>query len=257
MSRQDNYFIFLLVLISLAIISSCSKDDNNDNTPIAFGTVTDIDGNVYNTITIEIADGTLKSANTTQKVSQTWMVENLKTTKYRNGDPIPNITQGENWSSITTGACCHYDNDPNISRTYGLLYNWYAVKDSRNIAPDGWHVASESDWRTLIDFLGGLSVAGGKLKETGTSHWIKPNTGAKNSIGFTALPGGARWGGFGANGSFHVLDSCAYIWTSTADPADRFGTWAWRVGAYLTSSSITIADGQAENGFSIRCIKDY
>ena len=140
------------------------------------GTVVDIDGNVYNTVTI----GT-----------QVWMVENLKTTKYRNGDAIPNVTGNASWVALSTGAYCWYNNDAaTYKATYGALYNWYAVGDSRNIAPSGWHVATDSEWTTLSTFLGGESIAGDKLKEIGTSHWLSPNTGATNSNGFTAFPGG-------------------------------------------------------------------
>jgi uncharacterized protein (TIGR02145 family) len=266
MNKLSNYLIFCLFGTVLVNLNSCSKNDGFDFEPIAYGSVTDIDGNVYNTITIEIPEGMSKSSNgrLAEATTQTWMVENLKTTRYRNGDSIPNVTEGEDWSltsagvSHQTGAYCQYNNDPSISLTYGLLYNWYAVIDNRNIAPEGWHVPTESEWMTLIDFLGGLGVAGGRLKEAGTAHWAEPNTGADNSIGFTALPGGARWGGYGATGSFHVLDSCAYFWTSSRDhghPGEQ--GWGRRVGLYLTSQGVQMADSKAENGFSIRCIKDY
>lgn len=118
----------------LVLTSSCKKDDNNNNG----STVKDIDGNVYHTIVI----GT-----------QTWMLENLKTTKYSNGDPIPNITDSLTWVSLETGAYCNYNNDENNSVIYGRLYNWYSVNDSRKLAPVGWHVPNDSEWRTLTDFL--------------------------------------------------------------------------------------------------------
>ena len=256
MSVRNNLLTFCVLLIFSMVLFSCSENSDDDLKPVAFGSVTDIDGNVYNTITIEISDGTLKSSGSSQSVTQTWMVENLKTTKYANGDPIPNLIQGEDWASSEEGAYCAYNNDSKILEVYGLLYNWYAVVDERNIAPEGWHVATESEWTALIDYLGGSDVAGGKLKEAGTVHWDKPNTGAGNSIGFNALPGGARWGGPDATGSFNVLDSCAYFWTSTKDPSDRWGIYAWRVGLYLTSKSATIADSNAGNGYSVRCLKD-
>ena len=150
------------------------------------GTVTDIDGNTYQTV--KIGD-------------QWWMAENLKVTCYRNGDAIPNITDGTTWASLSTGAYCEYNNDINNVATYGRLYNWYAVTDSRNIAPAGWHVPSDAEWKQLEMYLGmSQSEAdatgwrgtdeGGKLKEVGTMHWNSPNTGATNESGFTALPGG-------------------------------------------------------------------
>ena len=119
-------------------------------------TVSDIDGNIYHYIVI----GT-----------QTWMVENLKTIHYRNGDAIPNVTISLDWDVLVTGAYCWYNNDvPTYKAAYGALYNWYVVNDSRNIAPAGWHVPTDAEWTILIDFLGGESVAGVKLKETGNSH---------------------------------------------------------------------------------------
>jgi uncharacterized protein (TIGR02145 family) len=140
-------------------------------------TVTDIDGNHYHKVTIN---------------TQVWMVENLNVTHYRNGDPIPNVTSDPTWMTLTTGAYCNYNNDLNNAATYGRLYNWYAVNDSRKIAPAGWHVPSGAEFTTLQLNYGGANVAGGPLKESGTVHWNSPNDGATNSNGFTALPGGRR-----------------------------------------------------------------
>ena len=166
------------IMLLFTLVSCSKKDDpfnqvNNQNA----ATVTDIDGNVYHTVTI----GT-----------QTWMVENLKTTRYRNGEAIPNITDNASWAALITCAYCDYNNIPSNSITYGKLYNWYAVNDSRNIAPMGWHVSTDAEWTTLTTFLGGTSIAGGKLKENGTIHWNSPNVGATNETGFSALPGGYR-----------------------------------------------------------------
>jgi uncharacterized protein (TIGR02145 family) len=138
--------------------------------PPCAGTVTDIDGNVYQTVTI----GT-----------QVWMKENLKVTHYRNGEAIPNVTDGNVWGALTTGAYCEYNNDVNNVATYGRLYISYAVADNRNIAPTGWHVPSDAEWKQLEMTLG-MSQAqadsvgwhgapvGGKLKEAGTTHWLAP-----------------------------------------------------------------------------------
>ena len=115
--------------------------------PSEIGTVTDIDGNLYYTVKIG---------------EQWWMLENLRVTHYRNGDAIPNVTDDAEWEGLSTGAYCDYDNDPANVATYGRLYNWYAVGDSRNIAPAGWHVPSDDEWQTLVDYLGGSSVAGGE-----------------------------------------------------------------------------------------------
>ena len=204
------------------------------NPNLTYGTMTDIDGNVYKTITI----GT-----------QTWMAENLKTMKYRNGDPISNVTDATAWKSLSMGAYCWYNNDVANKATYGGLYNWYAVADIRNIAPLGWHVATDVEWTTLSDFLGGETVAGGKLKESGTTHWTSPNTGATNSSGFTALSGGYR---HYLDGSFIGVGNNGYWWSSTANGA----TVAWHRGLNDADASVHRYDNGKQIGFSVRCVKD-
>ena len=123
--------------------------------------------------------------------AQTWSAKNLDITTYRNGDTIPQVTDPEQWGALTTGAWCYYNNDSTNNAIYGKLYNWYAVIDSRGLAPLGWHVPSDKEWYTLIDYLGGVDIAGGKMKSV-SSLWISPNTGATNSSGFSALPGGSH-----------------------------------------------------------------
>ncbi len=196
------------------------------------GTVTDIDGNVYHTVTI----GT-----------QVWMVENLKVTKYRNGDPIPNITDGTQWNNLTAGAYCSYDNNAANVSTYGQLYNWYAVNDSRNICPAGWHVPTDAEWTTLTTFLGGESVAGGKMKEAGSAHWALPNTGATNESGFTALPGGWR----GYDKLFHDLLYTGYWWSATQSSSS-----AWERQLYQGTQTVDRLYLNQYLGISVRCIKD-
>lgn len=197
-------------------------------------TVTDIDGNVYNIITI----GT-----------QEWLKENLKATHYRNGDPIPNVSDNTAWSGLTTGAYCNYENDTSNATTYGRLYNWFAVNDNREIAPIGWHVATDAEWTSLTDSLGGLLVAGGKLKEEGTTHWLSPNVGATNEVGFTALPGGL----IESNGVFWSIRFMGSWWCSTESSA--IDAWGWGI----FSDAIHVDRGGYYNkkmGFSVRCIKD-
>jgi len=205
------------------------------NHNLTYGSVTDIDGNIYKTITI----GT-----------QTWMAENLRTTKYRNGVAIPNVTDSTVWTSLTTGAWCNYNNDAsNVQRKYGKLYNWYAATDSRNIAPKGWHVPSDAEWSILTTYLGGEEVAGGKLKETGTFNWVSPNSGATNETGFSALPGGYCEG---FDGTFGAVGMFGKWWctteSGTGNPLYRFLTygynWANRYDSFKTS------------GFSVRCVRD-
>lgn len=128
--------------------------------------------------------------------NQVWMAENLNTSHYLNGDSIPQVQDKAEWVALTTGAWCYYQNDAENGKTYGKLYNWYAVNDPRGLAPEGWHIPTDAEWIALIDYLGGTNVAGGKMKQIGTVHWISPNLGATNESGFSALPGGLwveRW----------------------------------------------------------------
>jgi uncharacterized protein (TIGR02145 family) len=140
-----------------------------------FNNVTDIDGNVYSTVTI----GT-----------QVWMAEDLKTTHYTDGTPIPYVTDNPEIVNLKSGAYCWFNNEESNKTIYGAVYNWYATADK--LCPVGWHVSTYSDWATLIDYCGGWELAGGKLKEAGAIHWDAPNTGATNETGFTALPAGGH-----------------------------------------------------------------
>jgi uncharacterized protein (TIGR02145 family) len=197
-------------------------------------TVTDIDGNVYTSVHI----GT-----------QIWLGQNLNVAHYNNGDSIPNITDDIVWGNLTTGAYCDYNNIPANSAIYGKLYNHYTISDPRYLCPTGWHVSSDDEWVTLVAYLGGDSIAGGKLKETGTTHWLNMNFGASNESGFTALPGGER----ADDGTFLNLGVAGIWWDSTSliwPP----GSMEWEVGAlfrYILAQS-------APNpwGFSVRCISN-
>ncbi|MCX6247713.1 MAG: fibrobacter succinogenes major paralogous domain-containing protein [Bacteroidetes bacterium] len=218
--------IFTCSLAVLALLflltSSCKKKSGDETGESQAVTVTDIDGNVYNTVKIG---------------SQLWMAENLKTTRYRNGDPITHVTDNTQWSNLLTGAYCDYN------LIYGRLYNWYAVSDGRHICPAGWHVPTDAEWTQLQAFLGGFDVAGGKMKEAGTIHWNGPNTGATNESGFTALPGRMRsW-----DGSFSSIGIYANLWSSTE-------SWGW----YVFYNSTYFGHGTSKNveGFSVRCLKD-
>ena len=139
-----------------------------------------------------------------------------------------------------------YDgNDSNVD-TYGRLYTWYTITDSRGVCPTGWHVASESEWTTLIDYLGGDAITGGKLKEISTTHWIDPNTGATNETGFTALPGGTRYNFFG------YIGMTAYFWSST----EYSSTNAWRFCIFYDFITVSRTNYFKYNGHSVRCTKD-
>jgi len=196
-------------------------------------TVTDYDGNVYNTVTI----GT-----------QIWFKENLKVTHYRNGVPITDVTDNTGWTNLITGAYCDYDNISSNGTTYGKLYNFYAVADTRNLCPVGWHVPTDANWTALSDYLGGASVAGGKLKETGFSHWQSPNQGATNQSGFAALPGGNRTNA----GTFSNIGTYGYWWSSTESGASM----AWN--RYMTNfgSGIVTVFSSKVVGQSVRCLSD-
>ncbi len=203
------------------------------NPNLTYGSVTDIDGNTYKTIQIG---------------NQTWMAENLKVTKYRDGTVIPNVTDNDSWKVLSSGAYCWYNNDAATNKNiYGALYNWYAVTDTRNLCPAGWRVPSETEWTTLTTFLGGENVAGGKLKETGTTHWWIPNSGATNETGFTALPGGENvYGQFNNNGEY------GYLWSVTEAGWQN----AWFLNLYRAESYVAGGQFGKEDGMSVRCIKD-
>ena len=197
------------ISLSAIIATSCKKSDDGSligktsaifNTTKTYSTMTDQDGNVYKTITIG---------------SQTWMAENLRTTKYNDGTPIPNVSDSIAWTSLLSGAYCNYKNTSDIDfiATYGRLYNWYTINTGK-LAPQGWHVPSWDDYNTLITYLGGSTIAGGKLKETGITHWANSNTGATNESGFTTLPSGYR----GSLGYVFVSQGrVACFWTSYSD----------------------------------------
>lgn len=200
-------------------------------TTLAINQISDIDGNTYNTVTIG---------------SQVWMGENLKTTKYNNGDAIPNITVDGAWIGLSTGAYCDNSNTPSISLTYGRLYNYYAVVDSRNLCPFAWRVPTDDDWTILTNSLGGDGVAGEKLKEAGTSHWNTPNN-ATNESGFTALPGGLRQQN---DGSFYIVGVEGFWWSSTA-----YLTGAWYREMNPSDIDVGRSASSKELGLSVRCIQ--
>jgi uncharacterized protein (TIGR02145 family) len=206
------------------------------------GTVTDIDGNVYHTVTIG---------------SQVWMVENLKVTHYRNGDVIQNVTDNTQWANLTTGAYCNYNNDSNNALTYGRLYNWYAVNDARKIAPAGWHVPTDAEWKQLEMYLGmsqsQADAAGWRGTDQGSqlknsSGWYNNGNGI-NSSGFSALPGGYREYG----GTFIYVGYYAVFWSSTESSSSS----AWSRALYYDLSDVDRYYGDYKRyGFSVRCLRD-
>ena len=208
-------------------------------------TVTDIDGNVYRTV--KIGD-------------QWWLAENLKVTHYRNGEDIQIVTIDSVWANQTTGAYCAYDNDSSNADTYGYFYNWFAVDDSSNIAPTGWHMPTDEEWKELEIFLGLSQIdadadgwrgtdEGGKLKESATAHWISPNTGATNESGFFALPGGLRT----HVGIFTIQGYMAHFWSATKKSSPNY---AFSRSLYYEYSSISRYGNSKFCGFSIRLVRD-
>lgn len=201
-------------------------------------TVQDIDGNVYNTIQI----GT-----------KIWTIENLKTTHFANGDSIPAISNNNDWKTTSSGALCYYDNVSTNVPSYGILYNWYAVEDSRNLCPSGWHVPDENEWYSLINSFGGTSVAGGKLKSIYTTphpepRWDSPNISATNESGFSGIPSGSR----NSLGNYSGKGNSGYWWYGNAFNPDQ--------SSYLllknNSSSTDIAHFKKTYGLSVRCVKN-
>jgi uncharacterized protein (TIGR02145 family) len=199
------------------------------NPDLTYGSVSDNDGNTYKTIQI----GT-----------QTWMAENLKTIKYNDGTDIPFVTDETAWAALSTPGYCWYNND---SITYGAMYNWYTVNTGK-LCPTGWHVPADEEWTTLTDYLGGGSVAGSKLKETGITHWTSPNPGATNESGFTALPGGYR----NYLGTFNSIGRHGYWWSST----EASSTDAYCRDMYHGYSNVDRTSSSKKSGFAVRCIKD-
>ena len=180
--------------------------------------------------------------------TQTWMAENLKSAKYCNGIDIVNEPNMNNWSLLTGGAWCHLNNDITMEDKYGKLYNFYAASDSRNPCPCGWHVPTKLEWETLINYLGGTEVAGGKVKQSGDQYWQSPNV-ADNQSYFTALPGRARTN-LGYFGTDNGED--AFFYTKTGSGSN----YAWVVGLGYSSAGIFPSETSKKIGGSIRCIKD-
>jgi len=235
MKREYRYcpsIIKIVLAVVLIFLTDCEKDFFTPSEP-----VTDIDGNIYTSVKIG---------------AQTWMGENLKTTKYKNGISIPNVKDGSQWLVLKTGAFCYYENSLSNKSIYGALYNWYAVSTG-NLCPAGWHVPSATEWKTLEEFLGGSYDAGGRLKEKGTSHWDKPNYGGINSSGFSALPAGIISTGWWSDFiEFVGINYSTDFWTSTEADSQT------AIERNLTSDDHVLGSGNIDkySGISVRCIKD-
>jgi len=256
MKKESRIRIPLIMIIGILItlVFSCENDDNN--VPVNcvssaifkvgknYGTLIDQQGNVYKTILIG---------------SQTWMAENLRTTTYRNGEKIPEVTDNNMWNNLNTGAYCNYNNTKSIDTicTFGRLYNWYALDDDRNIAPSGWHVPTYEEWLILEAYLGD-TVAASKLKETGSLHWKSfpyyPDQMANNETGFTALPGGYRWIRYGGETGFFHIGIEGGWWSVTEDDNNLDNAFHATLGYNYISIGGCFCT--KHDGYSVRCVKD-
>lgn len=243
--KKQLYFI-LISLLTASLLSSCGKGENNQFSEDS-GTFTDNrDNNTYKWVKI----GT-----------QIWMAENLKATKYADGTSILHITDNAAWSNLGDNnadkAYCFYNNNESLG--YGVLYTYAAAVNGtpydgtnhvQGVCPDGWHVPSDVELTELTDYLGGRSVAGGKLKETGITHWNSPNEGATNESGFTALPGGFRESRL--SGLFFDEGNGGYWWSGT----ENHSTLGWSWILLYRDAEVYWDGGSKSAGFCVRCLKD-
>ena len=255
MNTNKILIAFVLVVVSILFYTSCSKDEetitpppnqttNNNDINITFDTGAGVTFDGYTYSSIVLGNG------------QEWLAENLRTTIYCNGDPIPNVTDGTQWSNLTTGAWAHTNNDSQYENPYGKIYNWYAAADVRNICPCGWRLPTDSDWQFLFEYLdpagspifGSINIAGGKMKSTGTQYWLSPNTDATNESGFSGLPGGIRlnYGAFSNN-----LESGSW-WSAREYNNNTSYYWYLR----FNNGSANISNNSKNMGYSVRCIKN-
>jgi uncharacterized protein (TIGR02145 family) len=237
MRKKERVWIYFLYntgiyLISLIISIESNAQEGSQST-------NDVDGNVYKTV--KIGD-------------QTWMVENLKTTRYNDSSSIQSVTDNSAWANLNTPAYCWYSNDETGNRTtYGALYNWYAV-NSDKLCPAGWHVPLNDEWKALATYV---NDDGGKLKEAGITHWYNPNVGATNTSGFTALMGGFR----SREGVYYSNRQAGFWWSATeCNECDAFPEWnfsdAWAFSLGARSSGYGNQHNNKLYGYSIRCLKD-
>ncbi len=222
-TKQGNMKRIILLLAGFAFLTIKNQAQ----------TVIDYDGNVYDTVIIG---------------SQVWMKQNLKVVHYNNGIPIPNVPNSTAWANLTTGARCYYNNDSVANDSvYGPLYNWYSAHDP-NICPAGWHISTNAEWQTAETYLGGVFIAGGKMKEADTLHWFSPNTGANNSSGFTGLPGGFR----DPASDFQYIGENGLWWTTTVYTTST----AWSTYLWYLFTGVDHNPTPKKYGLSLRCVKD-
>jgi uncharacterized protein (TIGR02145 family) len=242
---MNNHKILMLVVMSFIILINSCDDKSTPIENVPDNIITDIDGNEYKIIKIG---------------NQWWMAENLKVTHYNNGDSLLNLTNTEDWENSRSGSFCSYGNYEYTSNVYGRLYNWFAIEDSRKIAPKGWHIPNDSEWKELEIELGmnpteangngyrGVGI-GGKLKSAGI-QWVSPNVGATDSVGFSALGSGLRM----SNGTFTAILFSGLFWTSSESEFNS--NYAIYRELNSDTSAIYRSSDSKQLGFSIRCVKD-
>ena len=229
----------ITLILGIAFIYSCSTNSNdNSSNPV---------------VPAILSSSTIGS--------QIWQSTNLNVTTYRDGTPIPQVSNPSSWARLTTGAWCYYNNDPANEATYGKLYNWYAVAGihdndpntpNKVLAPVGWHIPTDTEWTTLSTFLGGETIAGGKMKEIGTVNWYSPNTGATNSSSFNGLPGGYITVSGNVTSSFNFIKQNGVWWSSS----ELLSSSAWFRELKYNGQDIFRSDFNKSSGFSVRCVKD-
>jgi uncharacterized protein (TIGR02145 family) len=233
MNQKKGIWLCYFIVTGLLLIfsNSCKKANDTPVEKMAADNVTDKDGNIYSTVTIG---------------NQIWLAENLMTTKYSNGDVIPTTTLDISREATPRYQWSYGDDSTKIA-TYGRLYTWYTVIDSRNICPTGWHVPSDAEWETLKSNFGIDSIAGGKFKESGTTHWLAPNSGATNETGFTALPGGYRT----FNGVYVGITLSSWLWSASDDSPLGWGQCLHHDDVIFRRWGFN-----KSAGVSVRCIKN-
>lgn len=210
-----------------------SKDSISFNSKIQYGQVSDKEGNNYRTVVLD---------------NKTWMAENLRVTKYKNGESIETTNPNQDISKVSEPKYYwSYKGKDSLSKIYGNLYTWYVIQDPRGVCPEGFHVPSDQEWISLINSLDGNIEAGAKLKETDFDHWFKPNANATNESGFTALPGGYR----DNDGKYYVLGFRGYWWSSKKN----YVVMAWNTGLIYNNDILERLDFLKKNGLSVRCVK--
>jgi uncharacterized protein (TIGR02145 family) len=225
--KKESSISAIVVLAFTIFLTGCKKDEKTPD-PLS-----DSDGNIYKTVKI----GT-----------QTWMAENLKTTRFNDGTPISLVGGDNEWRELTAPGYCWYNNDEaSFKDPYGALYNWYTAATGK-LCPSGWHIPEKEEWLTLGAFLNDSVKAGGKLKEAGTAHWLTPNKGADNSSGFSALGSGIRY----FEGTYASNLSYTSIWSNTENEHNE----VWYISLFYAETELSLNHRNKKYGFSVRCLKD-